>query len=540
MVTVHSRNWSNLTTDVGRVTQNRRNLCIATSTAMVDFTNAVYCIPKQSKIMSANSTNSGLVAPDALDQTEQPDSKDLVAGGSLISTGPLTRQLKVNLQRRRGTRSLASSLLMFSDLLSCIFAFIFANVIYLREISWQNSGNMLAVCLPIFLLFSINNNAHNAIFVMRFWSGVFKALMALGFAGASLLLTLFFLKTGAEYSRGIVLIGGVSCLVTLPLGRAIVRFVMRSRIQDGLYAQVCIFDGVPVKQIPGVVSLEAKSHGLIPSLDSAETIGRLGILVKGLDRVIVYSDEGNRAKWAMVLKALDIPCEIVLPDLNQYHALSISRFDGNSALLLTTGRLKWNQSLIKRLFDIGFSCCALVVLAPLLLIISAAVRIESAGPIFFRQERIGLGNRRFKLLKFRSMYYKNSDATGQHLTQRDDPRVTKVGAFIRRTSLDELPQLINVLVGDMSIVGPRPHATEARAGGLLYWEVDNAYWHRHVVKPGITGLAQISGHRGNTFHEDDLQKRLDADLLYVENWSFWEDIRILLKTFSVLSHKNAF
>jgi polysaccharide biosynthesis protein PslA len=490
--------------------------------------------------MSANSTNSGLVAPDAQEQSEQRDSKDFVVRGSLIAKGPLTRQLKVNLQRRRGTRSLASSLLMFSDLLSCICAFIFANVVYLQEISWQNSGNMLAVCLPIFLLFSINNNAHNAIFVMRFWSGVFKALMALGFAGASLLLTLFFLKTGAEYSRGIVLIGGVSCLVTLPLGRAFVRFIMRSRIQDGLYAQVCIFDGVPLKQIPGVVSLEAKSHGLIPSLDSAETIGRLGILVKGLDRVIVYSDAGNRAKWAMVLKALDIPCEIVLPELNQYHALSISRFDGNSALLLTSGRLKWNQSLIKRIFDLGFSCCALLVLAPLLLFIAAWVRIDSAGPIFFRQERIGLGNRRFNLYKFRSMYQKDSDRDGKLSVLPDDPRVTKAGALIRRTSLDELPQLINVLVGDMSIVGPRPHATESRAGGLLFWEVDNAYWHRHVVKPGITGLAQISGHRGNTFHEDDLQKRLDADLLYVENWSFWEDIRILLKTFSVLSHKNAF
>jgi polysaccharide biosynthesis protein PslA len=138
------------------------------------------------------------------------------------------------------------------------------------------------------------------------------------------------------------------------------------------------------------------------------------------------------------------------------------------------------------------------------------------------------------------MYHELSDHEGEQSTQRGDSRITRVGAFIRRTSLDELPQLINVLRGDMSIVGPRPHATGSRAGGRLFWEVDSAYWQRHVVKPGITGLAQIRGHRGNTFQEEDLQKRLDSDLLYVENWSFWEDIRILLKTFSVISHNNAF
>lgn len=490
--------------------------------------------------MSAKSNTSGLVVPDALEQSMQLEPEYSVIDGALIAKGPLTSQLKIKLRRRRATRILASSFLMTSDLISCVIAFIFANIIYLHEIVWQNSGNMLLVCLPIFLLFSLNNSAHNAIFVMRFWTGVSKALTALGFAGASLLLTLFFLKTGAEYSRGIVLIGGTSCLVTLPLGRAVVRFIMRRRIQDGLYAKVCIFDGVPVEKIPGIVSLNAKSHGLAPSLDSAETIGRLGILAKELDRIMVYSDEGNRAKWAMALKALDIPCEIVVPELNQYHALSISHFDGNSTLLLTSGSLTWNQILIKRIFDISFSIIALMVLAPLLLIISVWVRIDSAGPIFFEQERIGLGNRRFRLYKFRSMYQEDSDRHGKMSVLPDDPRVTKVGAFIRRTSIDELPQLINVLMGEMSIVGPRPHATESRAGGLLFWEVDNAYWHRHVVKPGITGLAQISGHRGNTFREEDLQKRLDADLRYVENWSFWEDIRILLMTFSVLSHKNAF
>ena len=453
---------------------------------------------------------------------------------------PLTGKLQQSLQRRRGTRSLVAGLLMFSDLASCSLAFAFANLMYLGEISWQNSGNFLAVCLPVFLLFSINNNAHNAIYVLRYWSGVGKAIMALAFAGTCLLLALFFLKIGAEYSRGVALIGGITCLLALPGGRALVRMVMHRRVVDGLYAQVCIFDGVPVKHVTGVVSLDAKTSGLSPRMDSAETISRLGMLAKGLDRVIVHSRPENRAQWAIVLKALDIPCEIVLPELDMYHALAISRFDGNNALVLTTGMLKWNQSLMKRAFDLGFSGLALLALSPIFIAVAIAIRLNSRGPVFFRQERIGLGNRRFNLLKLRSMYNDQSDFRGAQSTQRDDPRITAVGAFIRRTSVDELPQFLNVLTGDMSIVGPRPHTTESRAGGLLFWEVDSAYWHRHVVKPGITGLAQIRGHRGNTFREDDLQKRLDADLLYVENWSFWEDIRILLKTFSVISHDNAF
>lgn len=475
-----------------------------------------------------------------MDSAITPRLKKVRRVRAVVNASPLSTELQQELQRRRSSRGLVAAMLMFSDLASAALAFMFSNLLYLGDISLQHSGNMLAVCLPMFLLFAINNNAHNAIYVVRFWSGVGRALIALSFAGTCLLLVLFFLKIGAEYSRGVVLIGGLTCLIALPAGRAVVRLMTQKRVRDGLYAQVCIYDGVPMKQISGVVPIDAKALGLVPSLDSAETINRLGMLVKGLDRVVVYSCPQNRTAWAMVLKALDIPCEIVLPELDQYQALAISRFGANNALLVTTGMLKWNQALIKRIFDIVVSGSSLVVLSPLFLVVATAIKINSRGPALFRQERIGLGNRRFNLLKFRSMYYELSDHEGEQSTQRGDSRITRVGAFIRRTSLDELPQLINVLRGDMSIVGPRPHATGSRAGGRLFWEVDNAYWQRHVVKPGITGLAQIRGHRGNTFQEEDLQKRLDSDLLYVENWSFWEDIRILLKTFSVISHNNAF
>jgi lipopolysaccharide/colanic/teichoic acid biosynthesis glycosyltransferase len=146
----------------------------------------------------------------------------------------------------------------------------------------------------------------------------------------------------------------------------------------------------------------------------------------------------------------------------------------------------------------------------------------------------------FKVLKFRSMRVEKSDGEGQTSASREDDRITRVGKFIRKTSIDELPQLINVLVGDMSCVGPRPHALGSRAEDKLFWEIDERYWHRHAAKPGLTGLAQVRGFRGATVRESDLTYRLQADLEYLSHWSIWKDIKIMVMTLGVLVHKNAY
>jgi lipopolysaccharide/colanic/teichoic acid biosynthesis glycosyltransferase len=132
------------------------------------------------------------------------------------------------------------------------------------------------------------------------------------------------------------------------------------------------------------------------------------------------------------------------------------------------------------------------------------------------------------------------DTAGNQSTQRDDKRITRVGAFIRKTSIDELPQLINVLLGDMSLVGPRPHALGSLAGNKLFWEVNEQYWIRHALKPGITGLAQVRGYRGATVEHADLENRLRADLEYADRWSLWLDVTILASTAKVLVHTNAY
>ena len=194
----------------------------------------------------------------------------------------------------------------------------------------------------------------------------------------------------------------------------------------------------------------------------------------------------------------------------------------------------------KRVFDLALAGGALLVLAPVLLLVALAIRLEDGGPALFLQRRVGRGNRFFEMIKFRSMTVAHSDHLGDISTARDDARITRVGRFIRRTSIDELPQLINVVLGDMSLVGPRPHALGSQAGDKLFWEVDARYWQRHSLRPGMTGLAQIRGLRGTTELEADLAQRLNADLEYLDGWSLARDIAILAGTLRVVVHEQAF
>jgi exopolysaccharide biosynthesis polyprenyl glycosylphosphotransferase len=198
-------------------------------------------------------------------------------------------------------------------------------------------------------------------------------------------------------------------------------------------------------------------------------------------------------------------------------------------------------ALSKQFLDFGIAGIACIFALPVMGIIALAIRLESKGPIFFRQKRYGFNNQVIEVYKFRSMYTDMLDADAVKLTTRDDPRVTRVGSFLRRTSLDELPQLLNVLKGEMSVVGPRPHAMKARAAGKLYEEVVDGYAIRHKVKPGMTGWAQVNGWRGSTATEGDIMGRLEHDFYYINNWSISLDLYIILRTFKVLiSGENAY
>ncbi|HEX6706036.1 MAG TPA: exopolysaccharide biosynthesis polyprenyl glycosylphosphotransferase [Albitalea sp.] len=200
-------------------------------------------------------------------------------------------------------------------------------------------------------------------------------------------------------------------------------------------------------------------------------------------------------------------------------------------MLLGMDRLPLTGRIVKRLFDIVFASAALLLFLPFGLVIAALIKWESPGPVIFRQQRYGLGNSLFEVYKFRSMRYEPKAAPGEiRLTERGDSRVTRVGDFLRRSSLDEFPQFFNVLRGDMSVVGPRPHPPGVKAGGRIYEDVVADFMERYKMLPGITGWAQVNGLRGNTFTENHLTRRFAFDIQYMRNWSFELDLWIVIKT----------
>jgi Undecaprenyl-phosphate glucose phosphotransferase len=186
---------------------------------------------------------------------------------------------------------------------------------------------------------------------------------------------------------------------------------------------------------------------------------------------------------------------------------------------------------IKWLFDRIVGSLLLIAVSPIMLLAAIAIKLDSRGPVLFKQKRYGFNNELIEVYKFRSMYVDQCDATASKLVKKGDPRITKVGAFLRKTSIDELPQLFNVVFkGNLSLVGPRPHAVHAKAADRLYDEAVDGYFARHRVKPGITGWAQINGWRGETDTDEKIQRRVEHDLYYIENWSVLFDLHILACT----------
>ncbi|MBD8875125.1 undecaprenyl-phosphate glucose phosphotransferase [Roseibium polysiphoniae] len=195
----------------------------------------------------------------------------------------------------------------------------------------------------------------------------------------------------------------------------------------------------------------------------------------------------------------------------------------------------------KRVFDVVFASLALIALFPVMIAAAIAIKLDSKGPVFFRQKRYGFNNEIIDVLKFRSMYTEMADPDAKSVVTRNDSRVTRVGRFIRKSSIDELPQLFNVLRGDLSLVGPRPHAVNAHTDNHTWDEVVDGYFARHKVKPGVTGWAQINGWRGEVDRPEKIQKRVECDVYYIENWSILFDLKILFMTpFSLFNTENAY
>jgi Undecaprenyl-phosphate glucose phosphotransferase len=249
-----------------------------------------------------------------------------------------------------------------------------------------------------------------------------------------------------------------------------------------------------------------------------------------IDMVIISLplEAEERINW-LITKLKVLPVEIRLSAFSQDCAFSRKARD--PLISAIRGTFPAERRMAKRVFDIVFATLALLTVWPVILVAAVAVWLESGGPILFRQKRHGYNDRIIDVLKFRSMYNERMDPTARHVVTRDDPRVTRVGRVLRSSSIDELPQLFNVLSGDLSLVGPRPHAVDALSSRQeRFSSIVDGYSARHRLPPGITGWAQIHGFRGEVDVASKLHARFEHDLYYIENWSIWLDLLILLRT----------
>lgn len=397
----------------------------------------------------------------------------------------------------------------------------------------------LTTLLPVFLIIGFYSGAYsNEGVVTR--RGIERALTSLAIAVAFSALTAFAMKDSYGPSRVYLFLGaGVTAFFCIIERIAVMRMV-RHRLGGRFMRHLLVIDGQPIAVPPGFEVIDIADHGVTPDPNDPHALHHISSLLFGADRVLVSSAPERRENWSLYLKGIGCNGELLLPELHALGQLDAS--DGTSlvGVPVSTGPLDIRSRVLKRSFDLLLTVPALVMLTPVLMLIAIAVKLTSPGPVLFRQPRMGRGNRLFHVYKFRSMRVEATDNAGARSATPDDDRITRVGRIIRRTSLDELPQLINVLEGDMSLVGPRPHALGSLAGKELFWHVDRRYWLRHAIKPGITGLAQVRGFRGATDHRDDLMQRLLCDLEYVSDWSLTNDLVILIRTFAVVIHKKAY
>ncbi|WBQ17902.1 sugar transferase [Sphingobium yanoikuyae] len=436
------------------------------------------------------------------------------------------------------------ALCLAGDMAGLFIAFLLANWLvvgaFLGEPGKPHGLVMFSMVAPLYAILAVQGGAYGINTLDRVRRGIFRALLALAQAALLMLLIVYLGKIAEQLSRLTFLTGLLLGAATLALVRlAVARLAVRL-LGDVPHLTAVIMDGVAIETGAHMEVIQADAANLHPERHDADMAARLAAAVGMAERVIVACPLERMDDWSAALKSLSARGEIVVPELLRFAPARVDEFDGQPTIIVAGGPLQFRDRLIKRLFDIIVATIATIALSPVLIGAALAVKLTSPGPILFRQPRIGKDGRPFSIYKFRSMRTEASDHKAATLTRRDDDRVTRVGAFLRKTSIDELPQLFNVLNGDMSVVGPRPHAAAAKAGDSLYWEVDARYWERHCIKPGMTGLAQVRGHRGATDHHQDLIDRLQSDLEYVSDWSIWRDLRIIVATLGVLVHHKAY
>jgi polysaccharide biosynthesis protein PslA len=429
--------------------------------------------------------------------------------------------------------------LITSDVAAILLGCLLARLADTPEREGLQVWTLLAAVLPLFLLQAVRNLC---IRTLENWQwGAARAVGALLVAVLITTFAAFLFRRPITGSRALVVLPVLLSGGLLVAFRGILGLWTERLFSGSATSRLLILDRMSVPVPPGTRTLRADRFDLAEEgAAHPDTLDRLARALAGVDEVFVACPPERRAGWAAALKGSTVKGELLVPELDAVGVIGNEHFAGVATVLVSAGGFHFRDRVLKRTLDLAIALPAVFFLAPLLALVAVAIRLDSDGPILFRQKRVGYGNRMFTMFKFRSMRVEMSDSTGARSASRDDDRITGVGRFIRSTSIDELPQLFNILRGEMSFVGPRPHAIGSLAGNQLFWEVDSRYHHRHACKPGLTGLAQVRGFRGATHRREDLIERLNADLEYVNGWSLGRDLMILLATVRVVVHRNAF
>lgn len=390
------------------------------------------------------------------------------------------------------------------------------------------------------------------------------ATLLVAFSLPILLVTflLFSLKVSAAYSRGWIIGWWAAGLIALTFERLVIERLKSELIARGYLSERYAIFGAAEGARPMIERLKRhQGVEIVRIFDDRRTrvprevagvpvgggIDELAAAAQdcGIDRVIITLPitAGRRIRHlAKTLYPLPLEIDVGVDAIRGDISFRRGSWVAGSLLLELYDRplADWRQ-VLKACEDKLLALIIMIAILPWLALIAVAIKFDSRGPVLFRQKRYGFTGKIFEVFKFRTMYADKADPLGEQLTLRNDPRITRVGRLLRRTSLDELPQIFNVLRGEMSLVGPRPHPLSAKAANVRYHEAIDHYALRHRVKPGMTGWAQVNGWRGETETLVQLQKRVEHDLFYIEHWSLWLDLQILARTVGCFfPTKNAF
>jgi Undecaprenyl-phosphate glucose phosphotransferase len=455
------------------------------------------------------------------------------------------------------SRDVVSETLQFLDIAGVVLAGVVAFALYLLAIVGEPSLHggygltvLLAALLFVYLLrksgaYSFRRLSQVGWQLRRValaWSATFAALTTLAFLG----------KIADVYSRGWAVTWAILVMANLTLVRLGLRCLLRRWARQGRLSRTVAVVGAGEVGERLVATLRAdvgehivvagvfddRSDRVPSHIGGCRVLGTIDDLVTltrsaPMDEIIIalpLRAQGRIGDLVAKLRSLPVDLRVGIDRIGSFPMRGIGETGSARTIEIIDRPLKDWGGVVKWLEDQILGALCLTLFVPVMALIAIAIRLDSPGPVFFRQDRYGFNNTTIRVFKFRTMHVDKCDQSGANRTVPGDPRVTRIGWFLRKFSLDELPQLINVLRGEMSLAGPRPHAVAMRAGEHLYHDAVGDYFLRHRVRPGITGWAQVNGLRGEIDTLDKARRRVSFDLHYIDHWSPWLDMKILLLT----------